>query len=357
MLTTEKPNISIVKSETSKLVESDPSDLIFGKDFTDHMAICEFRNGSWGPMSIVPYGDISMNPGTSTLHYGQSVFEGMKAYKDKGGRVRLFRPTENARRINISAQRLCMPEIPEEMFMTALTELIRLDAKWVPAKEGCSLYIRPFIFADEVFLGVKPSTKYKFMIICSPASNYYKGPVRVRVERQYSRAVEGGVGYAKAAGNYAAALYPSSLAAKEGYQQLIWTDSREHKYIEEAGTMNVMFVFGDVLVTPSVENETILAGITRDSVIHLAKDLGYKVEERKISVDELVEAHKAGQLNDAFGMGTAANITIIESIGVDGIDLSLPPVEQRTVSTKIAKTLSDIKYGNIKDPYGWIEEI
>ena len=357
MLTTEKQNVTIVKSDRSKLGVDNPSDFVFGRDFTDHMFMCEYREGRWGSMNILPFGEIPMNPGTSTLHYGQSVFEGMKAYKNKDGKVTLFRPTENARRINISARRLCMPEIPEDMFMTALTELVRIDSKWVPQKDGCSLYLRPFIFADEVFLGVKPSLTYKFMIICSPASNYYKGPVRVRVERHYSRATEGGVGFAKAAGNYAAALYPSNLAAADGYQQLIWTDSKEHKYIEEAGTMNIMFVFGDVLVTPSIDNETILPGITRNSVITIAKDLGYTVEERKISVDELVQVHEAGKLTDAFGMGTAANIAVIQSIGVDGIDLELPPEEERTVSTRIAKALSDIKYGKTDDIYGWVEEI
>ena len=357
MITTEHQNISIEKVKSSRLKDLNPADLRFGRDYTDHMFIADYRNGMWGDFRIMPFGEIPLSPATCALHYGQAIFEGMKAYKGDDGKVRLFRPEQNARRFNMSAKRMCMPEIPEELFMMALRELVHLDSAWVPAIDGCSLYLRPFMFADEVFLGVKPGSDYKFMIICSPASSYYAEPIKVRVERKFSRAVEGGVGFAKAAGNYAAALYPTLLATKEGYHQLIWTDSREHKYIEEAGTMNLMFQIGDSLVTPSLERETILAGITRNSIIQIARDQGINLEERRISVDEILEAHNHGELKDAFGLGTAANMAPIRTIGIDGHDIELPPLSERKISAKLGGILSDIKYGRVDDPYGWVEEV
>jgi len=243
------------------------------------------------------------------------------------------------------------------LFVASLKELVRLDSDWVPKVEGCSLYLRPFIFADEAFLGVRPGKTYKFMILCSPAANYYSEPVKVRVEYEYTRAANGGVGQSKAAGNYAAAMYPTYLGNKEGYHQLIWTDGFEHKYIEEAGTMNLMFQIGNTFVTPSLDTGTILAGITRDSVIEVAKDLGYNVEERRISVDELIQAHEKGELNDAFGLGTAANIAPIASITVGDIEMQLPALSERHQSNAVTKALSDIKYGEVEDKFGWIEEI
>jgi len=357
MLTIDKYEISIQKANTSKLKEVIPSDLTFGADYSDHMFTSDFRDGEWIRNRIEPFGDISLSPANCVLHYGQAIFEGMKVYKGKDGKIRFFRLYDNAKRFNISAERMCMPAIPEDLFATALKELINLDQDWVPNLEGCSLYVRPFMIADEVFLGVKPASKYKFMIICSPASSYYKEPVRVKIENKYSRAARGGVGYAKAAGNYAAAMYPSNLANKDGFHQLVWTDAVEHKYVEESGTMNLMFVIDNKLVTPSLESETILPGITRDSVIKISKDLGYDVEERQISVDELIQAHHNGLMQDAFGLGTAANIAPIESIGYDDGEILLPPIEDRHISNKISKTISGIKYGEIADTYGWIEEL
>jgi branched-chain amino acid aminotransferase len=355
MLSVAQQKFQIEKVSKSKLESVDLKDLKFGRNFSDHMFVSEYRNGSWDNGKIIPYGNISISPAMCSLHYGQSIFEGMKAYKGIDGKVRLFRPYENASRMNISAERMCMPTIAEDFFVAALKELVRLDSEWVPNLEGHSLYLRPFMFADETFLGVKASEQYKFMIICSPASSYYSEPVRVKVEKHYTRAMQGGVGYAKAAGNYAAAMYPSKLAAEEGYHQLIWTDAVEHKYIEEAGTMNLMFIVDGKLLTPSVDGHTILEGITRDSVIQVARKLGYALEERKISVEEIVQAHDNGKLQDAFGLGTAANVAFVKSIGYEGRELELPALSERKISTQIAQYLSDLKYGKIEDAFGWIE--
>ncbi len=355
MIGVEQQKFSITKVEKSKLEGKEITDFKFGRDFTDHMFIAEYRDGAWNSGKIVPYDNISISPAMCSLHYGQSIFEGMKAYKGKDGKVRLFRPYNNARRMNISAERMCMPSIPEETFVSALKELVKLDSAWVPNIEGHSLYLRPFMFSDEIFLGVKPGIEHTFMIICSPASSYYAEPVRVKVEEKFSRAATGGVGFAKAAGNYAAAMYPAQLAAEDGYHQLIWTDSVEHKYVEEAGTMNLMFIVDGILITPSLESQTILEGITRDSVIQVARKLGYTVEERRITVDEIADAYEAGKLEDAFGLGTAANIAPIRSIGYRDLEIELPSVGERKISNEIASYLDALKYGSIEDTFGWVE--
>jgi branched-chain amino acid aminotransferase len=350
-------NIKIVKAQESKLSELDFNNVEFGKQFSDHMFVADYKDGEWKNLEILPYAPLSLSPACAAIHYGQSVFEGMKAYKNEDGEVFLFRPEQNARRINKSAARLCMPEIPEELFMDAIKELIRIDSDWVPSIEGCSLYIRPCLFASEELLGVRPADEYKFIIFTSPVGAYYQDAVHVKVETEYTRAAEGGVGFAKAAGNYAAALYPAKLGQEQGYNQLIWTDAKEHKYIEESGTMNVMFHIGDKLITPSIDLNTTLPGITRDSVLTLARELGVTVEERQVSVAEVIEAIEKGTLKDAFGTGTAATLAPISSITFNGETMLLPSLETRTLSIKIGKIIQDLKRGKISDTRGWIVRV
>lgn len=350
-------NIKIEKTQHSKINEVDFENIKFGKQFSDHMFIADYKNGEWQDLRIVPYAPMEMSPACAAIHYGQSIFEGMKAYKNENGEIYLFRPEQNARRINLSAHRMCMPEIPEELFMDALKQLIKIDADWVPAIKGCSLYIRPFMFASEQLLGVRPAEEYRFMIFTAPVNAYYGEPVDVKIETEFSRATEGGVGFAKAAGNYAAALYPAKLGQDQGFKQLIWTDSHSHEYIEESGTMNIMFHIGDTLITPNLDFKTTLAGITRDSVLTLARELGIKVEERRVSVAEVVEAAKNGNLKDAFGTGTAATIAQVASITHKNERFELPPVETRKLSNEIDQLLQDIKRGKVVDTHNWIYKI
>jgi len=354
---TDTTQIAVNKTSTPRLPGFDFDNIIFGKHFSDHMFSATYKNGAWSDLQIMPYGPLSLDPAAAALHYGQAIFEGMKAYKGDNGKVLLFRPQDNFNRINLSARRLNMPELPEEIFMEGLKRLLDTDRGWVPDSDGQSLYIRPFMFASGGVLGVKPSAEYKFLIITSPVGGYYAKPVKLKIETEYARAAKGGVGFAKAAGNYAASLYPARLATEQGYDQLLWTDAVEHKYIEEAGTMNIMFMLNDVLVTPSLDQQTILAGITRNSVINVAKDWGVKVEERRISVDEVVEGIKKGALTEAFGCGTAANIAHVELIGHNGEDFVLPPVENRPFANKMKNHLDQLKKGNEKDAHNWIVEV
>ena len=350
-------DIKIERSKGSKLPFVDFNNIQFGKQFSDHMFTADYKNGEWTNLKISPYEPITLSPACAAIHYGQSVFEGMKAYKNESGEIFLFRPEENAKRINKSAERLCMPAVPQELFMSALKQLIEVDADWVPAVDGCSLYIRPFIFASEELLGVRPADEYKFIIFTSPVGGYYNDEIHVKIETEFTRASEGGVGYAKAAGNYAAALYPAKLGQEQGFRQLIWTDAKEHKYIEESGTMNIMFHIGDTLITPFTDLKTTLAGITRDSVLTLAKDLGVKVETRKVSVEEVITAIKDGTLKDAFGTGTAATLAQISSITYNDERFELPSLESRTLSNEIGQMIQDIKRGKIEDTHDWIFKI
>lgn len=345
------------KTERSKLAEVDLDNVPFGRVFSDHMLIAHFSNGEWIDAEIVPFGNIGLHPAMSALHYGQSVFEGLKAYKNVAGDPVLFRPTENFLRFNKSAERLCMPPVPEEIFMDGLIELIRLDQDWIPTKDGSSLYIRPFMFATDEYVGIKPSDNYTFIALTCPVGAYYAEPVSVKIEEQYVRAAEGGIGAAKAAGNYAASLYPNQLAMEQGFRQLIWTDAKEHKYIEESGTMNVFFEIDGVLVTPDTERDTILKGITRKSVIQLARDMGIEVQERRVAVDEVIDGLRSGKLTDAFGAGTAATIAHISEVGFRGERFMLPSVEERKTSNAILKTLNDIRLGKTSDPYGWVVSV
>lgn len=352
----ETMDIKIEKATKSRIAEVDWDNLLFGREFSDHMFVMEYADGKWQNPVIQPYADLSLSPATSVLHYGQSFFEGMKAYKNNRNEILLFRPEENAKRFNISADRMCMPEVPVDIFIEALKTLVDLDRDWVPDREGYSLYIRPFMIATDPYVGIKPSDTYKFIIFTCPVGAYYSEPVKVKIETEYSRAVEGGTGFAKAAGNYAGALYPAKLAQEKGYRQLIWTDAKEHKYIEEAGTMNVIFQIEDTIITPK-SSDTILSGITRRSVIDIARDWGYKVEERKVTIDEVIEAIKTGALKEAFGAGTAATIAQIILINYNGTDYELPVLETREFSNKVKEEMDAIKHGDIADRFDWILKV
>ncbi|MBL6868990.1 MAG: branched-chain amino acid aminotransferase [Flavobacteriales bacterium] len=347
-------NIQLTKN--SRLPQVNWDNLPFGKLFSDHMFTMDFDNGNWSKPKIMPYGDISISPANSAIHYGQSCFEGMKAHRDQNGDIVLFRPYENARRFNNSNKRMCIPEINEDLFVNSILELISIDKNWVPQNLDHSLYIRPFIFASDPFIGIKPSDSYKFMIFTCPVGSYYSEPVSVKVETHYSRAVQGGTGFSKAAGNYAAALYPAMLAAKEGFRQLIWTDAKEHKYIEEAGTMNILFVIDNVLLTPFA-GDTILNGITRKSVVDIAKDWGMEVQERKIEVKEVFEALKDGSLTEAFGAGTAATIAPISNISLNGENFTIPESKDHHFHTKVLKYLSEYKMGIHPDKFNWLVKV
>jgi len=345
--------IKTEKVKQTRIHEVDFDNIPFGREFADHMFIADYRDGKWDDFRIAPYGRMDFYPAMLGLHYGQTIFEGMKAYRNINGEIMMFRPEDNFKRLNRSAERMCMPTIPVELMMEALRELLKIDADWVPRDTESALYIRPFMFATDEFLGVKPSDKYRCVIFTGPVGPYYTTPLKVTVEENYTRAAKGGTGFAKAGGNYGGALYPTKLAQKKGYHQLLWTDALEHKYIEESGTMNVMFQIGNSLVTAPT-GDTILQGITRDSVLTLAADMDIEVEERRISIDEIVVAHERGQLNDAFGVGTAATIAPIELIGYRGNDMMLPPVDERKLSKQISDGLKAIRYGKVEDPYGWM---
>jgi branched-chain amino acid aminotransferase len=337
----------------SRLTELDPAHIEFGKIFSDHMLVVDYHDGAWQEPHIVPYGDIAVSPANSALHYGQAIFEGLKAYHQAEGGVALFRPLDNLNRLNASAERMCMPALPEEVFMQGLRELIKLDAAWVPDAPGAALYVRPFMFATDGFIGVRPSDSYRFVIFTCPVGVYYTKPLRVRFEQQFVRSAEGGAGYAKAAGNYGGAMYPSKLAQQEGYHQLLWTDASAHQYVEESGTMNVVFVIDGVLVTPALST-SILDGVTRRSVLQLARDWSVPVEERRISSLEVVAALQAGTLQEAFGVGTAATIAPIATIGHGGHDYDLPTPAADALSRRISAALEAIRTGTGEDAHGWM---
>ncbi len=348
------PEIQIEKTNLSRLVSVDFNNLPFGHIFSDHMLIADYKNSAWSEPQIVPYQKFEFMPGLITLHYGQSIFEGMKAFRNHQGQIVLFRPDQNLKRFNLSAGRMCMPEVPEYFFIDALKKLVSLDEEWVPSLDQGSLYIRPFMFGTDEFIGVHSSSEFRFCIFTCPTGPYFTKPISTKIETKYSRACNGGIGYAKAAANYAGALYPTQLAMKENFDQLIWTDSIEHKYIEEAGTMNVFFRIGEKLVTPPV-GETILDGITRKSVLQIAHDLGIDTEERKISVEELKTAFESKDLIEAFGAGTAAIICNIAEIGLEGDRWKLAhDPSSHEFSNKIHKKILDIRAGNAPDTHGWM---
>jgi branched-chain amino acid aminotransferase len=349
--------IKINQIVDSRISQVDFSNLPFGRVFSDHMLVMNFTDGEWQAPEIVPFESISMHPASSVIHYGQSIFEGLKAYRMENGEVAIFRPYENAKRFKESAARLCMPEISEELFVKMVKELVKLDQNWIPNAPDSALYIRPYLFATDEFIGIKPSDNYKFMIFTCPVGQYYAEPLRVKIEEFYTRAAQGGVGRAKTAGNYAASLYPARLGQKDGYHQLIWTDAIEHKYIEESGTMNIVFVIDGVIISPSEDSDTILRGITKRSVLDIANEWGYSVEERKISVDEVITAIENGTLTEAFGAGTAATIAHIDILNFRGKDYKLPEIKERDFSNKVYNHLNDMKKGTVEDSFNWIEKI
>lgn len=344
----------VEKIKESKLSSIDFSNLKFGRDFSDHMLLSEYSDGSWNSTNILPFQDLKFSPAAAVFHYGQAIFEGLKAHKNESGEVLIFRAEENWKRLNQSAERMCMPEVPFNIFMDGIKQLIDLDRDWVPVGAGKSLYIRPFLIADDPFLGVKPSGTYKFMVITSPSSSYYSGAVKVKIETHYSRAAMGGIGYAKAAGNYASSLLPAKKAQEEGFDQLIWTDAKEHKYLEESGTMNLIIIKNKTLYTPPLERKTILPGITRKSILQLAKEWGYNVKEERISINSLIQGIEKEEISEIFGVGTAATIAPISVIGYDGKNFNLPDYTKWEFSTKVKGYLEDLKTGKIKDDRNWM---
>ncbi len=349
-------SIKITKTTHSRINTCDFNNIQFGAVFSDHMFVVDYEDGKWSDPEILPYGPLSLSPSTFALHYGQAIFEGMKAYKNADGEAQLFRPKDNMKRLNQSAKRMGMAELPEEIFMEGLKQLIAIDSDWIPTKAGSSLYIRPYMFATDEFVGVRPAKHFKFVIFTCPVNAYYPKPIRVIVEEKYVRAFDGGVGATKAAGNYGISMLPTAEANQKGFDQIIWTDGREHKHIEESGTMNVFFVIGDKVVTPALDG-TILAGVTRDSCIKLLQAKGYTVEERKVSVDEIVDAASKSELKDAFGTGTAAIVAKIAAINYKGTEYKLPSPDERAVSNYLYKTLGEIQTGLIPDNFNWVEKV
>ncbi|NQD72388.1 branched-chain amino acid aminotransferase [Sphingobacterium shayense] len=351
MSETNSYSIRVEPTKQSRLSQVDFNNLKFGQIMSDHMLVANYDNGAWTDVSVVPYGDLQISPSMSSLHYGQAIFEGVKAYKFADDTVSIFRPDQNWERFNKSAKRLQMPEVPQEIFLEGLKQLLSIDKQWIPSNDGTSLYIRPFMFGTEAALGVHPSASYKFIIITCPVGAYYSKPISLKIETFYTRAVNGGVGFSKNAGNYALSLYPTKLANDEGYDQIMWTDAAEHKYIEEAGTANLIFRIGDKIITP--HGDTILHGVTRRTIMELAQQWGYTAEQRDVSVAELIDGIKNGTVSEAFAAGTAATVTHISRIGFEGKDYELPPVEGREFSNKVLDYLNQLRYGKIDDPFGW----
>ncbi|MEO6732064.1 MAG: branched-chain amino acid aminotransferase [Ferruginibacter sp.] len=349
-------DFNITKTDRSKLNDISLQNVPFGKHFTDHMLVVDYENGKWNTPCIVPYQPLQLAPSLAALHYGQAIFEGIKAYKDADGNPQIFRPFDNFRRFNISAERMQMPVVPEDIFMEGMRLLIDIDRDWIPDLENHALYIRPFMFSSDEAIGVKPSDKYKFLIILSPTGPYYATPMRIYVEEKYVRAVEGGYGYAKAAGNYGGALLASAEANKKGYDQVLWMDAFEHKYVQECGTMNVFFIIDNIAITPGLEAGTILEGVTRDSTIVLLKEMGYKVEERDLGIDEILSAYKAGTVNEIFGTGTAATISLIKELRYKDFVMKFD-VNKWTIAPEVKRRMDAIKYGQEPDVYGWLHKI
>lgn len=343
--------ISITKTTNSRIEGVDFDNLAFGRVFSDHMFVCDYKDGAWQTPQIVPFDYIPMHPAMMAVHYGQAIFEGMKATKSHDGTPLLFRPEMHAKRINKSAWRMCMPAFPENLFLDALHQLIELDQAWIPPQAGSALYIRPYMYASDEFIGVKPSKTYKMVIFTCPVGPYYAKPISLLAETKYIRAAEGGTGEAKAAGNYGGSLLPARLAQEQGYDQVLWLDAKEFKYIQEVGTMNIFFVMDGKIVTPALGG-TILDGITRNSLLTILKDKGYTVEERPLSIDEVVKAHQAGQLQEVFGAGTAAVIAKISKIKYQDVVMELPT--DNSVGTELKATIDGIRAQTTEDKFGWV---
>ncbi|HEY8688874.1 MAG TPA: branched-chain amino acid aminotransferase [Chitinophagaceae bacterium] len=349
-------DFNITRVERSKLNDLDLQNIPFGKYFTDHMLEADYEDGEWKNVEIKPYQPLLVSPSCAALHYGQAIFEGIKAYKNNQGEAFIFRPFDNFKRFNISAERMAMPQIPEEIFIEGMRQLIDLDKNWIPQQEDHSLYIRPFMFSSDDVIGVKPSEKYKFMIILSPTGPYYSAPMKIYAEEKYVRAVPGGTGYAKTAGNYGAAMYATAEAKKKGYDQVLWMDAFEHKYVQECGTMNVFFIIGNTAITPGLEEGTILDGVTRDSTIVILKELGFTVEERPLGIDEIIDAYKSDNLYEIFGTGTAATISMIKELRYKDYTM-LFDVDKWKTSPEIKIRLTAIREGKVPDKYDWLYKV
>lgn len=348
-------SIDIARATTTKINDVDFDNLTFGSVFTDHMLVCDYKNGAWQKPEIKPYAPFLMDPSSKVFHYGQAIFEGMKAFKDENDAIWLFRPDENCKRFNKSAVRMAMAEIDETIFLEGLNQLIEIDKNWVKKGLGNSLYIRPFMIATGTGVIASPSAEYRFMIILSPAKSYYSGEVKVIVAEHYSRAANGGIGAAKAAGNYAGQFYPTALANKEGFQQIIWTDDATHTKLEEAGTMNVFFRMNDTLLTAPT-SDRILDGITRKSLITLAEKMGIKVEVRPVLVEELLESNKNGTLKEIFGAGTAAVVSPISGFSYKDEYCELPKIDD-SYALRLKEELNNIQYNLVDDTFGWTVEV
>jgi branched-chain amino acid aminotransferase len=344
--------IAVERTKQSRLKEVDFDNLGFGAHISDHMLVAHYDQGKWGEAKVMPFGNLPMTPAILALHYGQAIFEGMKAFKMHDGRINIFRVKRHYQRLLKSLERMCMPAISEELFTSSLEAIVKADENWIPTAEGCSLYLRPVVFASESKLGVKVSDQYMFVIMSSPVGPYFTKPVRLKVEQEYVRAAEGGTGFAKCAGNYGGAFYPTQLARQQGFDQVIWTDAKEHKYVDESGAMNIMFVMDGKLVTPALSS-SILDGVTRSSLVQLAKDMGVTVEERKISIDELEKGFQSGKLTEAFGAGTAAVVSPVATININGKDHHLPAVTDSALMMRLKKKFSDLRTGVQADVHNW----
>jgi len=346
--------IKINKIEQSNIDKLDFNNIPLGRTFTDHMFICDYNDGKWQNPRIEPLTLIPTHPAAMALHYGQAIFEGMKATIDQDKTPMLFRPEKNAARLNFSARRLGMPEFPEDLFVEGLKQLVAIDKNWIPPAEGSALYLRPFMYADEPFIGMREAVSYKFIIIASPSQQLFNKPIKLWAETKYIRAANGGTGEAKAAGNYAAAIHPTELAKQKGYNQILWLDAKQFKYIQEVGTMNIFFKIKGEYITPSLDG-SILAGITRQSVIELIKDRGYKITERPITIDEIIKAEEDGTLEEAFGTGTAVAITMIQEIAYK--DKIIKVSDENPVAEAILKIFNEIRTGKMEDKFNWMVKI
>ena len=347
-------SITINKIEKSKVNTLDFNNIPLGKTFTDHMFICDYDNGVWVNPRIEPLHLIPTHPAAMAWHYGQAIFEGMKATVDTQGTPMLFRPEKNAERLNFSASRMGMPDFPEDLFVEGLKQLVALDSNWIPPQEGSALYLRPFMYADEAFIGMRAATHYKFIIMASPSQPLFHRPVRLYAETKFIRAAQGGTGEAKAAGNYAAAVQPTELAKQKGYDQVLWLDARDFNYIQEVGTMNIFFKINGEFITPSLDG-CILAGITRMSVIEFLRHRGYKVTERPIHIEEIIESSNNGSLEEAFGTGTAVGITMIDEIGYK--DSTIKVSDTFPVAQMLLDTLNGVRSGVLVDELNWMLKI
>lgn len=349
-------SIPVIEIPAKDLKQLDANNFSFGKSFTNYMLEADYSEGEWKNAVIKKFAPLSLDPSSAVLHYGQTIFEGIKAFKNEKGEVAIFRPDQNLIRFNLSADRMQMPTVPSWLFLEGMKQLVTLEKEWIPNTADSSLYIRPFMIATDPFLGVRPSQTYKFMIILGPAGPYYSAPMKILIEQKYTRATPGGVGFAKNGGNYGASLYPVSLAQEKGYDQVLWTDAIEHKFVEEVGMMNVMFVIDGKVITPSVERGTVLKGVTRNSAITLLREMGYEVEERNLAVTEIVEAHKKGLFQEIFGVGTAAVVSYVSQLAHEDYVMNFD-VDALKVAPALKKQLNDLRMGNIPDTHGWLTKL